>query len=180
MDESPNAIPKGNDRSTESETDGVPASAQEGGEVKEEVPSLHEDLPAFLFRGDEYYAGGPVGVPLNSEESRIADIQTPADHVLRKRAGRSSIYTSFTKKVDVAARFAGEGKLIMKVAVAILRQLESEGKIRLWGPGDARQWLREAGKKSAKHASATRDAMKRNAEILVEGQIPAEAIQRAR
>jgi hypothetical protein len=181
MEQSPTAIPGGSDRTTQGNAAGVSSSFQGGSEVEEEEGRPgHDDLPAYLFRGDEYYAGGSVGIPLDSSQSPVADIQTPADHVLRKRAGKSSIFTSFTKKMDVAERFAGERKLIMKVAVAILRQLESEGSIRLWAPDDARQWLREAGKKSAKHASATRDAMRRNAEILVEGQIPAEVIQQAR
>jgi hypothetical protein len=119
-------------------------------------------------------------MPLNSEEAQAADIQTPMDHVLRKESRKSSIFTSFTIKVAVAERFAGEKKSIVKVAMGILGRLEAEGKIRLWAAEDAYRWLREAGTKLAKHASATRDAMRRNAEILVEGQIPGEVIQQAR
>jgi hypothetical protein len=134
VDETPTGFPGGNDRRTEDKADGAPPSVQDGAERSEEVVTSKEDSPAYLFRGDENYAGGPVGSARGSAEAQVADIQNPADHVLRKRPGQGSIYTSFTEKVDAAERFAGERKFIMKVAVAILRELESEGEDPLMVP----------------------------------------------
>src|SRR5260370_35221349 len=103
-----------------------------------------DQLPAYIFRGDKNYRRGPVGIPIDSEEAQAADIQNPADHVLRKEPGRTSIYTSFTARVSVAERF-GELRWIIKAEVAVLRELEADGVIRLLLPSDAFERLRESG-----------------------------------
>jgi hypothetical protein len=139
--------------------------------------SALDELPTYIFRGDKLYRGGPVGIPFNSEHARAADIQNPAEHVLRKEPG--NIYTSFTTRLSAAERF-GELRWILKVDVASLRQLEAEGAIRLFLPGDVYDLLKESGKRLAKEAGPTRDYMMRNGEILVEGQMPASLIRRVK
>jgi hypothetical protein len=138
------------------------------------------ELPSYVFRGDEFYRGGPLGLPLGSEEARTAQVQNPADHVLRKESGKESIFTSFTARVAIAERFGGKARAILKVEGVILSQLAADGAIKILSPEDVQQLLRSAGKKLTKYATATRDAMRRNAEILVEGQIPADVVQPAR
>src|SRR5437870_3599581 len=49
-------------------------------------------FPSYIFRGDTAYRRGPVGLPLESAEAQAAHIQNPADHVLRKESGKTSIY----------------------------------------------------------------------------------------
>jgi hypothetical protein len=71
----------------------------------------------YLFRGDKNYRGGAVGIPLDSEEAHAADIRNPADHVLGKRCGETSIYTSFTLRLTVAQRFAGSSHWIIKIKI---------------------------------------------------------------
>jgi hypothetical protein len=138
--------------------------------------SLHGQA-SYFFRGDEAYQGGAVGLPLGSAEAQAAAIQDPADHVLRKRSGVTSVYTSFTLKVSVARRFGGARQAVLKAEVAGLQRLEAGGVIKLIFPDGAYRLLQGMGKKAAKHAVATRDAMERNAEVLVEGQIPAGILQ---
>jgi hypothetical protein len=152
---------------------------------RQELPTTIESSTpvatlSYLFRGDAGYAGGPVGLPLDSPEARAADIQDPADHVLRKASARTSIFVSFTTKLAVADRFGGDRRSVLKVAVVALQQLESAGTIRMWTPEATWASLRQAGKKAAKHATATRDAMRRNAEVLIEGQIPEDVIHPTR
>lgn len=136
-----------------------------------------DDLPAYVFRGDKNYRRTAVGVPLDSEAAQAADIQNPADHVLRKEPGRTSIYTSFTASLSVAERFS-ELRWIIKAEVAALRELEAEGVIRLLLPSDAYELLKASGRRLTNEAGPTRDYMLRNAEILVEGQVPAHIIRK--
>ena len=137
------------------------------------------ELPAFLFRGDKHYRQGPLGIPLDSEEALRADLQDPAEHVLRKEAGRTSIYSSFTARWAVAARFA-DLRWIIKAKVQDLQRLEAAGQIRLLLPWDAYDLLRRSGPRLAKQAGPTRDYMLRNAEMLIEGQIPAKVMRKVK
>jgi hypothetical protein len=93
--------------------------------------------------------------------------------VLRKESRRSSRYTSFTTETRIARRFtsASDNRFVRKVALAKLRELESHGIIKIWGPDAVYQALREGPKNLAKQAADVRAAMRRNREILIEGQV---------
>jgi len=114
-------------------------------------------------------------------EADAADIQNFADHVLRKESNRTSRYVSFTKEIKVARRFtsAADNRYVSKADLAALRELEAQGVIRIWDPDQVQAALMAGPRKLAKQASDVRAAMKRNSEILVEGQIPAGVLERA-
>jgi hypothetical protein len=134
----------------------------------------------YLFRGDDNYRGGSLGPALGSEAD-AADIQDPAEHVLRKESKRSSRYTSFTEEVKVARKFtsAHDSRYVCKAELAELRDLEVQGVIRIWDADRVYEGLLAAGKKLAKQAADVRIAMRRNSEILIEGQIPASVLEQA-
>jgi hypothetical protein len=134
----------------------------------------------YLFRGDDNYLGGSVGRALGSDAD-AADIQDPAEHVLRKESKRSSRYTSFTEGVKIARKFtsAHDNRHVCKAGLAELRDLEAQGVIRIWDADGVYKVLLTSGKKLAKQAADVRIAMRRNSEILIEGQIPAGLLEQA-
>jgi hypothetical protein len=129
----------------------------------------------YVFRGDDNYRGGPVGRTLG-DEADAANIQDAADHVLRKESHRSSRYTSFTTELKVARRFtsAVDNRHVSKVELARLRELETEGRLAIWDPERTYEALRQGARKLARQAADVRASMRRNSEILIEGQIPPE------
>jgi hypothetical protein len=133
----------------------------------------------YVFRGDDHYRGGPAGRALGAAAD-AADIQNFADHVLRKQSHRSSRYTSFTEEVKVARKFtsASDNRYVSKADMGALRELEAQGLIRIWNPEQVHAALSEAPKKLARQAADVRAAMIRNSEILVEGQVPADILER--
>lgn len=135
----------------------------------------------YVFRGDDNYRGGPVGRALGVEADG-ADIQNFADHVLRKESNRTSRYSSFTEEVTVARKFtsASDNRYVSKADMTSLRELEAQGVIRIWDPDQVHVVLREGPRKLAMQASDVRAAMRRNSEILVEGQIPAGILERTK
>lgn len=135
------------------------------------------DVGAYLLRGDDYYRGGPIGKALGVEADE-ADIQDFADHVLRKETRRSSRYTSFTTEVKIAKKFsrAADCRAVVKVKTAVLRELESQNVLRIWNSNQVYERLIRDTKKLAKQAGDVRTAMRRNGEILIEGQVPANVI----
>lgn len=126
------------------------------------------------FRGDDRYRGGPIGLPLGVEADE-ADIQDFAEHVLRKESGRSSRYTSFTTELKIARRFTAgpDNRYVSKADLARLRDLGSRGVIRIWDAEEVFASLGLGPRKIARQAANVRAAMRRNREILIEGQIPA-------
>jgi hypothetical protein len=128
----------------------------------------------YLFRGDDRDRGGSVGRPLGPEAD-AADIQNFADHVLRKESRLSSRFTSFTTEVKIARKFtsAPEGQFVRKAELARLKALEAQGIIRIWDPDQVFEAMKDRPRKLAKQAADVRAAMRRNREILIEGQIPA-------
>ena len=134
----------------------------------------------YVFRGDDNFRGGTIGTPFGAEADE-ADIQDWAEHVLRKESSRTSRYVSFTEEIKVARRFtaAADNQHVVKVAMARLRELETTGQIRVWKPDQVFAELRAGPKKLARRAFDTQTAMKRNSEILIEGLIPAEILERA-
>lgn len=127
-----------------------------------------------LFRGDDNYQGGPVGKAIG-EDADGADIQSSADHVLRKESSRSSRFTSFTTETKIARRFttADDNRHVRKVEMTRLLALESQGAIKLWTPDSVFETLTNGPKKLAKQAADVRAAMRRNCEVLIEGRMPA-------
>jgi hypothetical protein len=127
----------------------------------------------FIFRADDRYRGGSVGRAIGSEAD-AADIQNFVDHVLRKETRLSSRYTSFTQEVKIAQRFtsATDLRYVTKASMDVLQKLEEDGIIRMWDADLVFTSLRDGPRKLAKQAADVRTAMKRNCEILIEGQIP--------
>jgi len=63
------------------------------------------------------------------------------------------------------------------VALEALKQLEAEGKIRIYSPEQVAELIRQNPKKKiSKQANNVKGAMEKNGEILIEGQIPSEFI----
>jgi hypothetical protein len=133
----------------------------------------------YVFRGDDGYSGGPIGLTIG-EQADAADIQTLADHVLRKESTKSSRYSSFTTVFKIARKFTSrcDNKNVIKVALKTLRELEAEGTVRVWDPDQVFAALKQQSVKLARQAGDVRAAMRRNREILVEGQIPSSSVER--
>lgn len=128
----------------------------------------------YVFRGDDNYQGGALGRAFGVDADS-ADIQNPADHVLRKESNRTSRFLSFTEEVKVARKFTStsDNRFVRKAPLSVLREFESKGVLKIWDPDQVEAALRVGAKKFAKQAVDVRAAMKRNSEILIEGQIPA-------
>ncbi len=134
----------------------------------------------YVFRGDDHYQGGPVGQALGAEADE-ADIQNFADHVLRKESNLSSRYASFAEEMKVARKFtcASDNRYVSRVEMAKLRELEAQEIIKIWDPDQVYEALTAGPRKLAKQAADVRAVMRRNREILIEGQIPARVLERA-
>jgi hypothetical protein len=126
----------------------------------------------YLFRGDDRYRGGSIGRALGCEADK-ADIQSFADHVLRKQSHLSSRYTSFTTETKVARRFTSgaDNRYVIKVELSKLRDLQAQRSLRIWNPDLVSESLRGAPKKVARQAADVEAAMRRNRETLIEGLI---------
>ena len=135
----------------------------------------------YFFRGNDQYLGGRIGRALGPEADG-AVIQSAADHVLRKRSGLSSRFTSFTTEVKIARMFTSseDNRFVIKIESFELRRLETLDHLRLWDPNQVFDTLIQATAKLAKQASSVRSAMKRNREILIEGQVPESLIESVR
>jgi hypothetical protein len=134
----------------------------------------------YVFRGDDHFQGGAVGRTLGIE-AEAADIQNFADHVLRKESNRSSRYVSVTDEIKVARKFtsATDNRYVSKIELVRLRELEAQGIVKIWAPDQVYDSLRAGPKKLARQAADVRAAMRRNSELLIEGQIPAGILERA-
>lgn len=132
----------------------------------------------YLFRGDDTFRGGAVGLSFGVEAD-AADIQDFADHVLRKESHRMSRYVSFTMETAIARKFtsAPDNRYVRKVEWAVLRDLEAQGVIKIWPPEAVYLALRQGPKKLARQAADVRAAMRKNRELLIEGQIHEGALQ---
>jgi len=93
----------------------------------------------------------------------------------------SSRYASFTEEVRIARKFtsAPDNRYVCKADLAALREVEARGGIRIWNADQVYAALMEGPRKLAKQASDVRAAMKRNCEILIEGQIPVGILEQA-
>jgi hypothetical protein len=143
----------------------------------EESVAVGLDAGRYLFRADDRYHGGPTGKALGPEAD-AADIQGFAVHVLRKESRLTSRFTSFTTEVKIARKFtsASDSRFIRKAELAKLMVLESQGTIRMWDPDQVFEAMAIGPRKLTKQAADVRAAMRRNRELLIEGEIPAQVL----
>lgn len=136
-------------------------------------------MSIYLFRGDNDYRGGPIGLPLGPIAD-AAEIQSFEQHVLRKAYGISSRFVSFTTELKVARSFTArnDNRYVVKVLDFDLRTLEEGGTIRVWSPEAVFVAMRQRDRKVARQAADVRAAMIRNSEVLIEGEIPPEVVHR--
>lgn len=131
------------------------------------------DGPTYFFRGDDNFYGGSVGRALG-KDADSANIQTFADHVLRKEAPSTSRYISFSEVVGVARKFTKtvDNRHLRKVQRSALEVLEAAGHLKIWSPDRVYLAMRAGSKKQAKQAGDVLAVMVKNSEVLIEGQIP--------
>jgi hypothetical protein len=118
---------------------------------------------------------GPIGRPIDPALPDAQRAQNAFDHVKQKIGPEESGLTSWTQESKIARdKFAGgDPRSVTKVSMEDLRQLEQQGKIKIYTPEDVETLLLNSGnKKLAKQASAIRQQMERNREILIAGEIP--------
>jgi hypothetical protein len=147
----------------------------------EEVAQSSSSRSSFLFRGDDYYKKGEaLGLKLDSQEAKEADIQTFAEHVQGKKGLQSSRYISFSLTKRGAAKFSKQNN-VLKARWEILLDLQDQHIIKIYTPEDVESiMLDNPQRKVRQKACGVRRDMERNAEVLVEGQIPAEVFQWAK
>ena len=153
-----------------------PADGQEGTLGAAEAVESGEGR--YVFRGDDNYRGGSVGLLLGAEAD-AADIQDFAEHVLRKQSQRTSRYTSFTTETKIARKFTSspDNRYVRKAELLALGKLEERGIIKIWNAEQVHAALSQGPKKLAKQAVDVRAVMRKNREILIEGQIPEGVLQ---
>ena len=74
-----------------------------------------------------------------------------------------------------------KGNNVFKISLEDIASLQSQGKIRVLTPDDVAEQMRNhPDKKVRKKANSVRENMKRNKEILIEGEIPEEFIRKCK
>lgn len=139
--------------------------------------------PKYLFRGDiNYQYGTPIGLPRDEEADNLSRAQDAVAHVLDEKGGR---YVSFATILSSAKKFARKGMFvrinkISKVAWEALQTLEGKGVIRIFWPEDVAQLVKThyPKKKARRLANSIKRRMEENNEVLIEGQIPAQYIEK--
>lgn len=131
-------------------------------------------LSNYIFRADDEYRGGSIGFPLDSDLADNADIQTPWDHVQGKEGDMTSRYTSFSEDLKSTKKFGDNGYKVSRAEIEALEEAES---IRVLRPQDVGEMMEEEGLKKKQIQGVLQD-MKKNNEILIEGEIPADIIKR--
>ncbi|MEM9213243.1 MAG: hypothetical protein AAGD25_02755 [Cyanobacteria bacterium P01_F01_bin.150] len=126
---------------------------------------------SYRFRADDYYQlGSPIGLGLGSQDADLADIQTLWAHVQDKKKNQTSRFVSFSSVRQV--KFTKKNRII-KIAWQDLQRLEEEGKIKIYTPDAVAALMSNHPRtKIRTNAKNVKAAMKKNAEILIEGQIP--------
>ena len=148
--------------------------------VKEEIEKASSTGTRYLFRGDDFYSAGSLGLAIGSREAEAADIQTPWEHVQGKESGQTSRFVSFSLTRRGAAKFTKKNK-ILKAAMDALAPLEAAGIIKIWTPEAVEQLMRSHEKARIRRlASAVKQDMLNNDEVLIEGQIPEEVFKWAK
>jgi hypothetical protein len=142
--------------------------------IEQRTPS---QTRSYLFRADDrYILGDSIGFELDSNTAQNAEIQTPWVHVLDKEPGQTSRFVSFSDRINLpsggAQKFSKKGK-ILKVSLEAVQELENRGKLRTYTPTQVAERMdQDPKKKIRKQANNVKEAMEKNGEILVEGQIP--------
>ncbi|MDM8562409.1 hypothetical protein QUF54_03555 [Candidatus Marithioploca araucensis] len=131
----------------------------------------------FLFRGDDSYKGGDIGMPIRFDVDAIDII----NHIRQKKTGNP--YVSFSTKQAKGtgdSRGAGFfGQKILKVSTDDLKSLIDSGAVKIIIPDDAYNIISlHPKKKISRDAGNIRRIMQRNNERLIQGQIPSSIIQR--
>ncbi len=125
------------------------------------------------FRGDDTYKGGDLGIPMGGN----ADIKTPWEHVRRPSSGETSLFTSFSGTRGKVLKFTKKGK-VFKVSLEDLKKLELENMIKMHTPDLVRDLMKNSGnKRLKKDANNVFEIMRKNNEMLIEGQIPGSFIK---
>lgn len=165
---------------------GTPPASGEGGggtaENSQARPPVEADDPNYIFRGDaRYVKGNPVGVVLDVESEPAG--QEFINHVFPKK-GRATRFVSFSRTFKSAAGFTKGGTgargRIFRVPFKALRQLEQEGKLRIYNADQvARRVSQDPDPNVSRQGNNVKRIMQNNQEILIEGQIPAGLITRA-
>jgi hypothetical protein len=161
----------------------------------QEVNEASDSGPRYLFRGDDYYTGGPIGFVLHSPEAEDADIQTPWEHVREAESGprksrgkedddyrRTSRYVSFAITKRGAAKFTKRNR-IQKTLLEKLKELAAgpTSTLRILEPADVEAMMLAHDKRRVRDKAAdVRRLMEKNDEVLIEGQIPAELLTKAK
>ena len=126
----------------------------------------------YYFRGDVDYdirRKPPVGLPIGSS----ADIMNPYDHVMNKRSGQSSIFTSFATLISTKFTKGDENK-VYKVSVKELEKLQQQGIIKIYDVNNVGDLMKD---RSSRDVAHVKENMKKNNEILIEGEIPGEVMK---
>jgi RHS repeat-associated protein len=136
----------------------------------------------YYFRGDDDHIQGlPMGYPLNSEEANNAEVQGPWDHI-DKETYMTSRYRSFATTYYNTLKFSHKDpKRIWKVLRRDLMALELLVQVRVIDRLTAVA-MTAAHKKGSirKKAGKVNQVMEKNREVLIEGEIPGNAIHRAK
>jgi len=132
----------------------------------------------FIFRGDDSYQGGDIGVPIRFDVDAVDIIE----HLQQKKTGNPfvSFSTKRAKKISDGTRGARFfGKQILKVSTDDLEQLVKSGVVRVITPFDVYDIISAHPKKQIRiQAGNIKSNMQRNNELLIQGQIPSSIIQR--
>ena len=136
-----------------------------------------ENAKEFVFRGDDEYTGGGIGIPINSVEAQNADIQKPSTHVQDKENDETSIFSSFSLRRSIDRGTKGPiffAKKIYKVTWQALEELVITGQVKIYTPEMVAAILRKGKKKERRQAENVKAAMEKHMEVLIEGHIPEE------
>jgi hypothetical protein len=132
----------------------------------------------FLFRGDDYYKGGNIGVPISGDVDAVDIIE----HLQQNKTGNPfvSFSTKRAKKISNGTRGARFfGNKILKVSTDDLDKLVKSCAIRVTTAFDAYDIISAHPKKQIRiQAGNIKSNMQRNNELLIQGQIPSSIIQR--
>jgi hypothetical protein len=149
-------------------------------QVKAEIDKASTAGTRYLFRGDDFYSAGPLGLAIGSREAEEAEIQTPWEHVQGKESGQTSRFVSFSLTFRGAAKFTKRDR-VLKGAMDALQPLMDTGIIKIWTPNDVEQAIRSHAKaKIRRLAAGVKQDMIKNDEVLIEGQIPEEILKWAK
>ena len=120
----------------------------------------------YVFRGDDDYKGGPIGLPL-PDGIRAEDLVDKLRKHVHDKAGRK--HGMFTSTSATEKRTEKFGRL-HKAKLSDLEKLEADGRIILLRPEDVAEVVtQEAGAKAGREILRR---MKDNDEVLIFGEVP--------